>query len=95
VSKQSFVYIITNNKGGTLYTGVTTNLKNRTYQHRNKELEGFTKKYNLTKLVYFEAHEDIEYAIKREKNIKSWNRIWKIRLIEKNNPGWIDLYETL
>ncbi len=93
--KQSFVYIITNKRNGTLYIGITSNLKNRIYQHKNKEIEGFSKKHNLIKLVYFETHEDINYAIKREKNIKKWKRLWKLRLIEELNPTWRDLNDEL
>jgi len=93
--KTSFVYIITNHKGGTLYTGVTNNLIRRTYEHKNKLIDGFSKKYHLDKLVYYEIHEDISFAIQREKNIKNWNRIWKIRLIEEVNPNWQDLFYDL
>lgn len=93
--KYSFVYILASDKNGTLYTGVTSDLLVRIYQHKIKYIESFTKKYNVTKLVYYEVHEDIEEAIKREKNIKAWKRKWKIRLIEKNNQQWRDLYDEL
>ena len=88
--KNYYVYILSNN-ARTLYIGVTNNLERRLYEHKNKLIDGFTKKYNLTKLVYFEATEDIRSAIYREKQLKGWLRIKKIILIEKNNPGWDDL----
>ena len=77
---------------GTLYIGVTSNLVKRVYEHKNNIIEGFTKKYNTHKLVYYETTNDIESAIKREKQLKKWNRKWKMNLIEKNNPEWRDLY---
>jgi len=82
-------------KNGTLYIGVTSNLLNRVSQHKNKELKGFTEKYNIKKLVYYEIFSDSLSAITREKHIKKWNREWKINLIEKDNPGWKDLYKEL
>jgi len=82
-------------KNGTLYIGVTSNLLNRVSQHKNKELKGFTEKYNIKKLVYYEIFSDSLSAITREKHIKKWNREWKINLIEKDNPGWKDLYKKL
>ena len=88
--KQYYVYILTNNSK-TLYTGVTNNLERRMYEHKHKSIEGFTKKYNLTKLVYYEVTEDVRSAITREKQIKGWLRSKKIRLIESINPGWKDL----
>ena len=87
-----YVYILASDVGGTLYTGVTNNLVGRAYTHRMKLAEGFTKKYNVTRLVYFEVFDDIENAIIREKRIKKWNRAWKVRMIEENNPHWDDLY---
>lgn len=90
---QSFVYILASKRNGTLYTGVTSGLIKRTYEHKNSLIDGFTKKYGIHKLVYFEVFDDIKEAIKREKQIKKWNRAWKIRLIEKNNPTWQDLYD--
>ena len=89
-----FVYIMTN-KSQTLYTGVTNNLLKRVYQHKNKLIDGFTKKYNITILVYYETHEDIRAAIAREKQIKGWLRKKKIALIESMNPEWKDLYSEL
>ncbi len=90
---QYYVYILASKKNGTLYTGVTDNLIKRVWQHKNKLVDGFTKKYNIDKLVYFEITDDIRSAILREKRIKKWNRQWKIELIKKNNPEWKDLYE--
>jgi putative endonuclease len=90
-----YIYIITNKKNGVLYVGVTDNLIRRVYEHKNKLLDGFTKRYNLHYLVYYEIIDDIKLAIKREKQMKKWNRDWKIRLVEKNNPDWKDLYEEL
>jgi putative endonuclease len=77
---------------GLLYTGISSNLARRVYEHRNGLVEGFTEEYKVHHLVYFEVYEDPEYAIKREKQIKKWRRIWKINLIEKKNPEWRDLY---
>jgi len=95
MTKQYFVYILASKRNGTLYTGVTSDLLKRIWQHRNKMISGFTEKYNVTDLVYYEIHEDPVNAIIREKQIKRWNRSWKIRLIETNNPEWHDLSETL
>lgn len=89
------VYIMTNRKDGTLYIGVTNNLARRAYEHREKLADGFTRKYNLTKLVYYEAYTSAQEAIQREKNMKEWNRAWKIELIAKMNPDWRDLYDDL
>jgi putative endonuclease len=85
-----YVYILSN-EAKTLYIGVTNNLERRIYEHKNKLINGFTKKYNLTKLVYYETTDDIRDAIYREKQLKGWLRIKKILLIEENNPGWDDL----
>lgn len=93
--KQGYVYIVTNKPFGTLYTGVTSNLKQRIYQHKHKLAEGFTKDHNLTDLVYYEVADSIEAAIVREKQIKAWKRNWKLRAIIEMNPEWNDLYETL
>ena len=87
---QYYVYIMTNNSK-TLYTGVTNNLNRRVYEHKNKLIQGFTAKYNITKLVYFEIFNDINKAIEREKQIKGWLRSKKINLIESVNPEWTDL----
>jgi putative endonuclease len=90
--KQFYVYILAN-KSKTLYVGVTNNLQRRVYEHKNKLIEGFTSKYNITKVVYFEVFNNIESAIKREKQIKGWLRKKKIDLIESMNPEWNDLSE--
>ena len=95
MTKQFYIYIITNKRYGTLYAGVTSNLPQRAYQHRNKLVDGFSKTHGLTKLVYYESHENAESAILREKQIKNWKREWKLELIEKSNPHWHDLYESL
>lgn len=92
--KQYCVYIITN-KSGTLYIGVTSNLRKRIWEHKNKVVDGFSKKYNIDKLIYFEQTEDVISAITREKQLKNWNRTKKIKLIENINKNWQDLYETL
>lgn len=93
--KPGFVYIVTNKRNGTLYTGVTSDLIQRIYQHRNAITDGFSKKYGTKMLVYYEAYDDIAEAILREKQIKKWNRAWKIRIIEGMNPEWQDLYVEL
>jgi putative endonuclease len=90
-----YVYILAGRKNGTLYTGVARNLKKRVYQHKNKVFKGFTGKYNVEKLVYFETYDRIDEAIQREKRIKKWRRAWKIRLIENLNPKWNDLYDEI
>lgn len=91
--KQSFVYIMASQRNGTLYTGVTSNLIKRVWEHREGVVEGFTQKYDVKILVWYEVHEDISSAIQREKNIKAWQRAWKLRLIEESNPMWDDLYD--
>lgn len=95
MDKQGYVYILTNINNRVLYTGVTSDLINRVYQHKNKLIPGFTKKYNVNKLVYYETVTDITTAILREKQIKGWLRSKKVALIEKDNPAWRDLYEEL
>ena len=85
-------YILASGKNGTLYNGVTNNLIKRVAQHKRKEVKGFAEKYKVNKLVWYEQTNDIRIAIKREKQIKKWNRKWKIRLIEKENPEWNDLF---
>ena len=92
INNQYYIYILANKRNGTLYIGVTSNLIKRLYEHKNNIIEGFTKKYNIHKLVYYETTNDIESAIRREKQLKKWNRKWKINLIENSNPEWIDLY---
>ena len=90
-----YVYILASKKNGTLYIGVTSDLIKRVYEHKNELVESFTQKYAIHNLVYFEITESIESAIMREKQLKKWNRAWKINLIEKSNPGWNDLYLDL
>jgi len=87
------VYILSNKSNSVLYVGISGNLKNRVWQHKQKLVDGFTKKYNVTKLVYFESSTDVMSAIAREKQIKKWRREKKIKLIESMNPGWKDLFD--
>jgi len=89
------VYMLTNKRNGTLYTGVTSNLINRIWQHKNNLVDGFSKKYNTHALVYYEQFDDMYAAISREKQIKKWRRAWKVRLIEEKNPHWCDLYSEI
>ena len=89
------VYILASKPNGTLYVGVTSDLIQRTWQHRNDFVEGFTKRYGVHRLVWYEVHECMESAIHREKAIKKWNREWKIELIQKSNPTWRDLYNEI
>jgi len=89
--KNYYVYILTNKKQGILYVGITNNLERRIYEYKNKKIKGFTEKYNLDKLAFYEDTSDVSFAIQREKQLKKWNRQWKIDLIEKDNPEWIDL----
>ena len=90
--KQYYVYMLASKKNGTLYIGVTNNLLKRVYEHKNNIIGGFTQKYSVHNLVYYEEHNDIGKAITREKQMKKWKRQWKIELIEKFNPQWKDLY---
>ena len=92
--KQYWVYILCSKRNGTLYVGVTNNLLRRIHEHKEHLIPGFTKKYNVTKLVHIEECSTIDEAIHREKCIKKWNRQWKLRLIEENNPQWNDLYDS-
>lgn len=89
------VYIVTNKVRGTLYIGMTGNLPHRMWQHRTQALPGFTDRYNLTRLVWFETHQGFLAAIQREKTLKHWKRDWKIALIEGVNPGWRDLWDDI
>jgi putative endonuclease len=95
IMKGGWVYIVTNHPNGVLYTGVTSDLVRRVGQHRLGEIDGFTKKYGLKMLVYFERHDMIEAAITRERAIKKWPRRWKVQLITKDNFEWRDLYEEI
>jgi putative endonuclease len=90
-----FVYILTNKRNGTLYIGFTDDLLRRVYEHKNDSVKGFTKKYGVHTLVYFEQCDDYNAALRREKQIKDWQRKWKIELIEKGNPLWQDLYNEV
>lgn len=95
MEKQPAIYILASGYNGTLYIGVTSNLIQRIWQHKNDLVEGFTEKYGVHSLVYYELHEQMLTAIEREKQLKKWNRQWKIDLIEKTNPTWKDLWEGL
>jgi putative endonuclease len=91
IMKNYYVYILASDRNGTLYIGVTNNLERRIFEHKQKEVDGFTKKYNVSKLVYYESTENVESAIGREKALKKWNRAWKLGLIDSLNPNWKDL----
>ena len=91
--KTFFVYILASKRNGTLYIGLTNDLVRRSYEHKNKVHKGFTKAYNVHMLIYHEVFGDISAAIEREKQLKKWNRRWKLQLIEKHNPKWEDLYD--
>jgi len=95
MAKQFYVYLLASKRNGTLYLGVTSNLVQRVWQHKNKLVEGFTKNYGVDKLVYYEVHRNVDSAITREKQIKKWRRAWKIKLIEETNPDWKDLYHDI
>ena len=96
MNKNSYcVYILSSQRNGTLYVGITNNLVRRIWEHKNQKTDGFTKKYEVHHLVYYEIHENPESAITREKQLKKWNRLWKIRLIEEKNPEWKDLYQNI
>jgi len=89
------VYILASKRNGTLYIGVTSNLIKRTWEHKNNLVDGFTKRYKIHSLVWYEIHSTMETAIEREKRIKEWNRDWKLDLIERSNPYWRDLYDDI
>ena len=91
----AYIYIMSNKPQGTIYVGVTSDVIKRVYEHKNAYVDSFTKRYNLKQLVYYEVHDDINEAIKREKQLKNWKRVWKVELIVKMNPNWNDLYESL
>ncbi len=95
VNKRFYVYILASKRNGTLYTGITSNLIQREWQHKNNIIEGFTQKYNVKTLVFYEVHDNVESAIAREKRIKKWRRAWKLQLIERMNPEWNDLFEEI
>ena len=90
-----YVYLLASKKHVTLYLGVTNDIVRRCYEHRTKAVEGFTKRYGVDKLIWFEIYADVATAIAREKELKKWRRDWKIRLIEEQNPGWVDLYPEI
>lgn len=94
-AKSSYVYILASQRNGTLYIGVTDDLSRRVYEHKQGIIEGFTKTYNVKTLVWYEVYDDITFAIQKEKQMKKWNRDWKLKVIEEMNPEWNDLYETL
>lgn len=93
--KAPTVYILASKRNGTLYTGVTSNLINRIWQHKNEQTDSFTKRYSVHHLVYYEQHSEMNAAILREKQIKKWRRGWKLKLIETHNPNWVDLFFKL
>jgi putative endonuclease len=95
LDKNYYVYLLASGRYGTLYTGVTSDLIKRAWQHREALAEGFTKRYDVKQLVWYEVHKDVQAAITREKQIKKWNRAWKIELIQEKNPQWRDLYEDI
>lgn len=95
MDKQPAVYILASKRNGTLYIGVTSNLVKRAWEHKQGVTGGFTQKYNVHRLVYYELFEDMPSAITREKQMKKWRRAWKIELIEKSNPAWIDLWPQI
>jgi len=95
VVRQPAVYILASKRNGTLYIGVTRNLQQRVWERKNDLVEGFTKKYGVHRLVYYELHEDMMAVIRREKQMKKWNRTWKLELVETQNPEWEDLWEGI
>lgn len=95
MERQPCVYLLASKRNGTLYAGVTSNLIKRVWEHKNIQVEGFTSKYGVYTLVWYEIHETMESAIQREKAIKNWKRAWKIKIIEEMNPQWRDLYDDL
>ena len=95
MKKQPAVYMLASRRNGTLYTGVTSDLVKRIWEHKNNMVEGFTQRYGVHLLVWYELHASMEAAIQREKRLKGWKRAWKLELIESTNPGWQDLYPTI
>ncbi len=92
-SKTYFVYMLASKRNGTLYVGVTNDIERRVHEHKSDLNEGFTKRYQVHRLVWYEVHDDVFQAIRREKQLKKWNRCWKLELIEKHNPKWLDLVD--
>lgn len=95
MTKQYYVYILAKARNSTFYVGMTSDLRKRVWEHKNEIADGFTQKYKIKTLVYYEVFEDPENAIKREKRLKKWNRTWKMRVIEDMNPDWKDLYDEI
>ena len=95
MNRQPTVYILANKRNGTLYVGVTSDLIKRIWQHKNNVVKGFTERYSVHQLVWYELHETMESAIGKEKMLKNWKRVWKLELIERSNPNWQDLYGTI
>ena len=95
VNKQPAVYILSSKRNGTLYIVVTSDLVKRIWEHKNNMVPGFTKRYSVHHLVWYELHESLESAIQREKRLKEWKRIWKVELIGRTNPDWLDLYHEI
>jgi putative endonuclease len=95
MTKQPALYILASKRNGTLYIGVTSNLQKRAWEHKNDLIEGFTNQYKVHCLVYYELHADMVSAITREKQMKKWNRAWKLQLIESQNPNWKDLWDGI
>ena len=95
MNRQPTVYILASKRNGTLYIGVTSNLVKRIWEHKNNAVDGFTKRYGIHQLVWYELHETIDSAITCEKRLKNWQRKWKLELIESVNPNWLDLYSTI
>ena len=95
MNRQPVVYILASKRNGTLYIGVTSNLVKRIWEHKNNMVEGFTKRYTVHRLVWYELHESMESALTREKRLKNWKRKWKLELIETRNPEWLDLYNMI
>ena len=93
--KKYFVYILASKRNGTLYIGITSNLIKRIWEHKNNLIKGFTKRYSVHHLVWYELHDSMNSAIEREKNMKEWKRAWKVKLIEESNPKWNDLYDSI
>ncbi len=93
--KQPAVYILASRRNGTLYIGVTSNLVKRVWEHKNRRIEGFTKRYGAHHLVWYEMHQTMDSAITREKQLKNWKRKWKLELVESVNPNWVDLYNMI
>jgi len=95
MNKQPAVCLLASKRNGTLYVGVTSNMIKRIWEHKNNVVKGFTERYNVHQLVWYELHETMESAIRKEKMLKNWKRAWKLELIERSNPNWQDLYETI